>query len=181
MADQQLPRSEADYLVALRNQRDLPNLRRRVAALRQHGWTLRAIGAPLHANRATVRSWETHPDAQSASSSPSSPPLPAPPNLRPAPLATTPLRIRALTPDVPLADQARIRNLAPLARKVRGGTPPSSPASQAKQQLDELVSSYASRGVPIQRLAELAGVSYRAMSVRIDAHNRRTGGALRAI
>jgi hypothetical protein len=35
--------------------------------------------------------------------------------------------------------------------------------------LNEILTHYYLRGVPIQRLAEVTGVSYRAMKVRLDA------------
>lgn len=76
--------------------------------------------------------------------------------------------MRALSIDVPADDQARIANLAPLARRVRGGTPVDSPYRDAKRELNALLAHYDERGVPTQRLAELAGVSYRAIRVRLD-------------
>jgi hypothetical protein len=174
MAVQNLPQTEQDYLRLIRD--DLPALRSRVQSLREQGWTLNAIGSPLEARRSTVRSWEHHPDtAPSDAAAPPIPPLPSPPNLRPAPplSSSVPTTIRALRPDVPAPDQDRIRQLAPLARKVRGGTPPNSPFRDAKAQLDALLLQYHARGVSVQRLADLAGVSYRAMKVRLDtAHAR---------
>lgn len=176
MAVQNLPQTEQDYLRSIRD--DLPALRSRVQALRAQGWTLNAIGSPLEARRSTVRSWEHHPDVSPPdSSSPAIPELPAPPNLRPAPtlsysgpFSTAPHypAVRALRPDVPTHDQERIRQLAPLARKVRGGTPPNSPFREAKSELDALLLAYHARGVSVQRLATLSGVSYRAMKVRLD-------------
>lgn len=175
MADQQLPEPECLYLRSLSS--DLPALRHRVSSLRANGWTLRAIGEAFSppVRRSTVRSWETHP-ASSPSSSPA-PPLPAPPSVRPSPSLPAPAhapQTRALPIDPPLAVQERIRALAPLARRVRGGTPPASPFRQAKDELDALVAAAHARGTPVQRLAEIAGVSYRAMKVRIDEYNNNT-------
>jgi len=79
-------------------------------------------------------------------------------------------RVRALALDVPEHDQRRIAELAPLARRVRGGTPADSPYREAKRELNDLLTSYHERNVPVQRLAELAGVTYRAMKVRLDEH-----------
>src|SRR5688572_33258205 len=55
-----LPTDEAARLVALREAgpSQLPALRGRVKALREAGWSLAAIGAPLGANRSTTRMWE---------------------------------------------------------------------------------------------------------------------------
>lgn len=160
----QLPPSEAELLVSLR--RDLPALRGRVRLLRQHGWTLDSIGAALDSPRSTVRSWELHP-----SFSPSThPSAPSPPPPRPSPPPHTPHAIRALAPDVPPDDASRIATLAPLARRVRGGTPPSSPYRLAREELNTLlVHHHHERAVPVARLARIAGVSYRAMKVRLSA------------
>jgi hypothetical protein len=167
----------------------MPGLRARTLALRNAGWTLAAIGEPLGAPRSTVRSWEHHPDSMRKPSPDNEQPLPTPPGIRPDPFMSedprtshthrhthhsthgsrvpTP-RVRALSLDVPEDDQARIAHLAPLARRVRGGTPLSSPYRQAKRELNDLLRYYADRKVPVQRLAELAGVTYRAMKVRLD-------------
>lgn len=172
MAEQQLPPDEVALLTRLRTQ-DPAAFRRRVRLLRrQGGWTLQAIGSALGAPRSTVRSWENHPDATQApdqyqQSAAAAFPLPHPPNLRPSPSSSPSLRVRALSPDVPVPDRDRIACLAPLARKVRAGTSPSAPSRQAKRELDALLTLYHSRGVPTQRLASLAGVTYRAMSVRL--------------
>lgn len=168
MAVQHLPPSEQEYLVTLRD--DLPALRARVRALRAQGWTLASIGAPLEARRSTVRSWERHPAPSQDSQLSASPPLPSPPLLRPTPshASSRSPHVRALRPDVPIPDQLQISSLAPLARKVRGGTPPNSPYREAKAELNTLLAKYYARGVPVQRLADITGVSYRAMKVRLD-------------
>lgn len=182
MASKYLPPAEAQYLQSLHSANDMRALRVRTRCLRDAGWTLASIGAPVNAPRSTVRSWENHPDAQDLKHiAENQPPLPTPPGLRPAPSfsedsdhhAAKP-RVRALAIDVPQADQDRIRQLAPLARRVRGGTPPSSPYRQAKHDLNTLLLMYADRGVPVQRLATLAGVTYRAMKVRLEEHRKET-------
>jgi hypothetical protein len=192
MAANHLPQAEAQYLQSLHTTNDMPALRSRTRALREAGWTLRAIGEPLGAPRSTVRSWENHPDAEKPHSTilDNQPPLPTPPGIRPAPFISSSssnshahtaayAKVRALPLDVPEHDQQRIAQLAPLARRVRGGTPPSSPYRQAKQELNDLLAYYADRRVPVQRLAELAGVTYRAMKVRLDEHSGATHVASR--
>lgn len=142
---------------------NLPQLRARVRALRARGWTLQAIGAPLAARRSTVRSWEMHPRADLPD--PILPSPPDPPSLPPRPIPT----IHTNRPvHSPTAHQAeRIRTLAPIARRARAGTPLSSRLAQARAELNELVLTLYNQGVPVSALAELAGVTYRAMSVRI--------------
>lgn len=156
----ELPDPERELLASLRG--DLPALRARVRALRAARWTLESIGRSLGAPRSTVRSWQLHPSPGPDLTDP----VPLPPSSRPLP-STAPTR--ALAPDVPAPDAALIARLSPLARRVRGGTPPSSPAREAAAQLNALVRHHHARGVPTQRLATLAGVSYRAMRVRLDA------------
>lgn len=170
MASQNLPQSEADLLRNMRH--NLDSLRCRVKMLRVAGWTLRAIGTPLGARRSTVRVWEMHAEPQRGCEQFLENPVPVPANLRPAPHSTTKRSpsVRALRPDVPSSDADVISRLAPLARKVRGGTPPDSPSRQAKAEFDKLVYRYYLRGVPVQRLASLAGVTYRAMKVRLEAY-----------
>lgn len=160
-----LPRDEAALLVTIRG--DLPALRARVVSLRDVGWPLRAIGEPLHSPRSTVRAWEV--EGRRAGHVDAHPTPRAPATLRPTPSPSVPSHARALRPDVPEDDALRIAKLAPLARKVRGGTPDGDPLRTAKTELDELVLRYHRRGVSIQRLADLAGVTYRAMSVRLHA------------
>lgn len=185
MAAKNLPHSEAQFLQSLHTSAKMPALRYRTRQLREAGWTLASIGAPLGAPRSTVRSWENHPDAATFRPEFSNhPPLPTPPGIRPAPFMSPPSahthtpkqkpRVRALPVDVPEDDQRRIAQLAPLARRVRGGTPPSSPYRQARHELNELLAHYADRNVPVQRLAELAGVTYRAMKVRLEEHTSST-------
>jgi len=177
MASSHLPQSEAALLVRL-HQTDMSCLRSRVRQLRDAGWTLRAIGEPVNAPRPTVRSWENHADASKPSSCEQEgnlPPLPTPPGIRPAfsfpeHPATPHPRVRALPIDVPEVDRGKIANLAPLARRVRGGTPQNSAYRQAKEELNELLAHYDAKGVPTQRLAELAGVTYRAMKIRLEEY-----------
>lgn len=160
-----LPAPEAELLRSLSP--DLPALRARVSSLRARGWTLAAIGAPLGANRSTVRSWEHHPHAIP------NPDLPPPPDPDPPPLPpriyTSHPSSPAHTHPLPTPDQAaRVTHLAPLARRARAGTPPSSNLARARDELNALVLDLHLQGVPTSYLADLAGVTYRAMSVRIS-------------
>lgn len=164
MAQPPLPADEQEHLRSVRD--DLTILRQRVRLLRAAGWTLRAIGEPLSAPRSTVRSWELAPTPPSPALS--ARPVPRPPGTRPAPPSPGTHPVRAIRPDVPAGDALRIQQLALLARKVRGGTPASSPYRAAKAELALILSLYRDRGVSVQRLATLAGVSYRAMKVRLD-------------
>jgi hypothetical protein len=159
-----------DVARRLRDHRhDLPALRGYVRLLREAGWTLEAIGVPLDAPRSTVSSWERHPHHVPLLNFPVPPSPPSRSSPRYAPVSPPPnLHTRALPVDVPPDDAARIADLAPLARRCRGGTPPTSPLRAAADELDALVLRHRDRGVPVQRLADLAGVTYRAMKVRLD-------------
>lgn len=155
----QLPEDEATLLRSLSS--DLPRLRARVRTLRARGWTLASIGLPLRARRSTVRSWELHPAPSPPAASSHLPPPPDPPLL----LAHSP---HPSPHPVPSPDQQlRIQALAPLARRARAGTPPSSNLARARDELNSLVLRLYDEGVPISTLAQLAGVTYRAMSVRV--------------
>lgn len=155
---------------------DLPALRARVRALRARGWTLQSIGEPLGARRSTVRSWELHPRPDPPNS-PLLPSPPDPPTLPPRPPHTS--SPTSFPPNSPSPrDSLRIQQLAPVARRARAGTPPSSRLFQARHELNQLVLSLYNSGVPVSTLAGLAGVTYRAMSVRIKtaAEEHATGG-----
>lgn len=156
-----LPRDEQDLLVSLSS--NLPVLRHRVRALRARGWTLQSIGEPLQARRSTVRSWEFHPSPSSPLHLPP-PPDPPPPSRSPSTTHSSPTHSH---PTPSPADAARIALLAPRARRARAGTPASSPLALARDELNSLVLSLYNDGVPISTLAHLAGVTYRAMSVRV--------------
>lgn len=171
MARLSLPDDERLLLNSLRF--DLPLLRARTQSLRAAGWTLTSIGQSFSppVGRSTVHSWAAPLNPLGPADLPrllALPPVPEPP-LRTTPsLPPSPsLPVRALSPDVPADDAARIAHLAPQARRVRHTTPLTSPLRAASAELDTLLLRYRDLGVPVARLASLAGVTYRALALRL--------------
>lgn len=166
-------------------------LRTRVCDLYEQGWSLAAIAEALDPPRArtTVRSWVTSSSSSAASSStfgtaekvnleaPSAPaptPVPAP---APAPEHMTPPRTppprretRLFDPRYPTVngtDAEKIRRLAPLARRHRARANPHGEYARANRELTELCRALYQNGTPIRELADLAGVTYKAMERRV--------------
>lgn len=156
-----LPTSECEVLAALSGN----GLHARVRALYEAGWSLSSIGDAFSPPRArtTVRSW-----INACELAPSDLPLvAAPPPPSPSSSQPVPSRARSLAPGIPEHARQRIAALAPVARRYRARTNPNSPIGQAHTDLTALCRELHSHGVPIRALANAAGVTYRAMSVRI--------------
>ena len=164
-----LPQDEQDLLRKLRNDGDLPLLRARVALLRDAGWTLAAIGAPLEANRSTTRMWEYAATSDDATKAKAIAPVPE--------CERTPrgARVIRMYPDVPPSKREELRSLADQARNVRGWTPNDAPSRQAADELGKRLVAYDKKGVPLKRLAEHMGVTHRAVAARIERVNEKVG------
>lgn len=157
--NQPLPPDEIEKLNTLKGF----NLYRHVFSLFSVGWTLRAIGeafTPPKA-RSTVQSWvekgrET--------------PLIATDTVPTPVLATPPayIRMKPVSPGILPAELAKIKDLAPIARKFRSGMSPLHKAALANEELTVVCRDLAARNVTITELAAAAGVTYRAMSKRLD-------------
>lgn len=158
-----LPTSEREVLAALSGD----GLHARVRALYEAGWSLSSIGDAFSPPRArtTVRSWIN------ACTAPAEelPLVPAPPPSLPASSQPVPSRARALAPGIPEHARQRIAALAPVARRFRARTNPNSPIGQAHAELTALCQELHSHGVPIRALALAAGVTYRAMALRVNS------------
>ena len=129
-------------------------MKARCLALYNVGWTLSAIGNALDRPRSTVRSWilvapntpqDGIPIPEDRSYVPKKPPSPG------------------LMPN----EAAKIRELAPIARRYRAKLPESHPATIANTELTRLCRTLHWLGVSLQELADTAGVSYRAMYRRV--------------
>lgn len=158
------------------------------------GWSLAAIGEAMDPPRprSTVRSWISSPLPSSPSSSSSSPittaedlhppyppPLPPPPSplLRPsapshssAPSPKPRAERRFFdprSPDLSVTAARKIAHLAPLARRHRSRTAPTSPYALANDELTQICRAEYERGVSIRELAAAAGVTYKAMERRV--------------
>ena len=147
--NQPLPQSEASLLLSLKG----TELKARCFNLYEAGWTLSAIGQPLNKPRSTVRSWVmSGPYAKQETPTPEDrtyvPKKPANPGLT--------------------ADQIKtIQTLAPSARKYRAKLAESHPSTINNRKLTELCTHLHEAGVPLQELADAAGVTYRAMYRRV--------------
>lgn len=156
--EQALPQNET----ALLNDLTPPALYVRCKELYEAGWTLRAIGEALTPprSRSTVRSWvlkETPPTLFEA-------PAPATPELK-TPAVYEPKR--APSPGIPLFELSIIQTNAPVARKFRSGMSPLHKAALANQALTDTCQKLHAEGVPVQELADAAGVTYKAMARRL--------------
>ena len=165
---QQLPPHEVELLNLL----DLDHLVVRVAALYDAGWSLQSIGDSLvpTRQRSTVRSWVLR--AKEATSvhqvnvpiptgkSEEMPPLPLP--------TVKTVTISGKTEfAVPEDVQSQIKQLAPLARTYRSRMSSTSAAAVANSRLKNICKHLHEQGISTKDLADLAGVTYRAMYKRL--------------
>lgn len=150
-----LPDSERAFLRTLAGQ----DLEYRLYMLHTAGWSLQAIGEALDPEvpRSTVHVW-----VQSAAALAPRIYSKALPRLVPQ------HRVRTVSPSIPAATRDKIGMLAPLARRYRAKTSPNSLYAQANAELSEICVGLYERGVPVQDLAEAAGVTYRAMLRRVE-------------
>lgn len=157
-----LPDDEVRFLATL-TQDALP------ARLRQlwlAGWSLNTIATSLRPQRpkSTIHFW-----VQNAPNIEQTRTLPLPPKKSPqssAPLDSA-LRMRSISPEVPLELIPHIRQLAELSKRYRSKTPASSPLAAANRELTEISLDLYRRGVPAASIADAAGVTYRAMARRL--------------
>jgi hypothetical protein len=137
----------------------------RCRRLFQAGWTLRAIGEAFEPakSRSTLHTWINQ-AADIRSRQPSdNQPVPTPTLLTPREYVPK----RPPSPGISAVDRENIRTLAPLARKYRSRMHHGHSFSQANQSLTLLCQGLYEDGVPIQELADTAGVTYRAMAKRV--------------
>jgi hypothetical protein len=159
--NQPLPKNEAFIL----NRISGDELYLRCRELYEAGWTLRAIADAMNppVSRSTVHSWITNLPMHIQL------PIDPLPPVDPPEYATPKEYVKKTKPSPGiLPHQAQnIRDLAPLARKYRSRIPEGAPAYQANQALTLICKALHADGVTIQELADVAGVSYRAMAKRV--------------
>lgn len=155
---QQLPPHEVEFLNTLKGEQRIE----RVAALFNAGWSLQTIGDSLQPRhpRSTVRSWVLRSSGQNTIDAPI-----------PTPRLKTPEggyeRRRPESPGIPQGDLETIRQLSPLARTYRSRMASTSAAAVANSRLTDICKKLYENNVSIRELAEVAGVTYRAMYKRI--------------
>lgn len=153
--DQVLPENLAQPLAQFKNAQLFEYCR----DLYHAGWTLRAIGEALEPprQRSTVRSWILKVDPEPAL------------QVEAPTLRTTPEYVakKPKNPGISPIDRYKIFELAPIARRFRAGMPPRHRAAAANDQLTAMVKALHQSGVPVQELADAAGVTYRAMARRL--------------
>lgn len=147
--NQSLPHSEAEHLRSLSS----TDLKARCYNLYQAGWTLSAIGAPLNKPRSTIHSWIST--------------GPYPTQEAPVPEDRTYVHKKPQNPGLTPSQISTIQTLAPSARKYRARLAESHPATIDNRELTRLCVDLHASGVPLQELADAAGVSYRAMYRRV--------------
>lgn len=153
---QSLPQSEQDYLRTLTGL----DLKLRCRDLFEAGWTLAAIGEPLDKQRSTIRFWVTN-----------APAIPSQRNKAlPTPVDKSYVPKKPKSPGITAKEKERLAYLAPLARRYRARMTSTHISAQANLEFTELSRALHDKHVPIQEIADAAGVTYRAMFRRI--HHR---------
>lgn len=156
------------------------NLRARVFALHEAGWTLAEIAAAFNPpkSRSTIHTWARTPPSPSDPRSMLPLPLPSK-SLAAAEKSTSatganaskPKRERrsfdSTSPQIPTDMRKRIEELAPLARRYRARANPSGAYALANDELTVLCRSLYNAGVSVRELSLTAGVTYRAMARRV--------------
>ena len=155
--NQKLPTDEAVLLNSLFDDKLYTRLNDLYAA----GWTLQAMGDAFSPprRRSTVKSWVSR-------------------RYTPTPVADSPIPTprypktgyvsrRPVSPGISADEMARIKQLAPQARRYRSKMTASSPQAIANDALTRICLELNSRNVTVKELADAAGVTYRAMARRL--------------
>ena len=151
--NQALPKGEQELLASLEG----TELKLRCRSLYNAGWTLSAIGDPIDKQRSTIRFWINNvPDVPTKVVIT----VPTPEDKRYIPK-------KPASPGVTPAQKETIQSLAPLARRYRAKLSTNHPSTLANEELTELCTHLHNSGVPLQELADVAGVTYRAMYRRV--------------
>lgn len=169
-----LPQDERVFLEVLAAHTDPDALKLRLVMLFSAGWSLTTLGEALNPPRprATVHYWiRTTPT--SALANPEHPVV-----ARPVPFPTYPsstaisslapsASIRSISPSVPEQFVTLLPRLALEARRYRARMSPSSRFAVANRQFTEICKELHALGVPSQKIADISGVSYRAIARRV--------------
>lgn len=155
---QTLPSSEVALLRSLtKRQRNARSL-----ALFENGWTLQSIGDAFEPpiRRSTVKYWIQTASIEDNVDVPI-----------PNPKFKTPKggyqRKKPPSPGISSSDEARLGQLAPLARSYRAGMASTHPAALANQEFNALVHELADQNVTPAEIARAANVTFRAIARRL--------------
>lgn len=158
-----LPGDEVAFIESLAR----PEAESRLRSLWEAGWSLSIIGESLDPPRpkTTIHFW-----VKRAPHREQRRPIPPPPPrslTTSVPTKNAP-RLRSVSPNVPPDMKPRLKELATLAKRYRARTLPDSPLAQANRDLTAMAIALRSMGVPTAKIADAAGVSYRAMARRLS-------------
>jgi hypothetical protein len=159
----QLPQDELNFLNSLSR----PDFESRLRALWDFGWSLAILGDSLKPKRpkTTIHFWVRRAEVQKQFRVlPATPPRSL---TSEAPTKKAP-RLRSVSPNVPPDMKPRLQELSRLARRYRARTTSDSPFAQANRDLTAMAVALRAMGVPAAKIAEAAGVSYRAMARRLS-------------
>lgn len=150
-----LPAPEIEFLASISG----PELHVRLRDLHQQGWSLASLANSLTPPRprATVHYWIANCHTPTPAHHPST--YPPPPPLRAS---------RAISPNVPPEIRPKLQYLASLSRRHRAKQRPDSPQALASAELTDLALQLRSQGIPTAKIAQAAGISYRAMHKRLS-------------
>jgi hypothetical protein len=158
-----LPQDEVSFLDSLPR----PDAESRLRALWEAGWSLAELGNSLKPKRpkTTIHFWVKRAEVRKQFRTI---PTPPPKSLTTAAPTKKAPRLRSVSPNVPPDMKPKLRELATLAKRYRARTPSDSPFAQANKELTSTASALRSMGVPTAKIAQAAGVSYRAMARRLS-------------
>lgn len=154
-----LPEESARTLIALRE--DNPEeFYAYIYALKDSGWSLRAISEPLGVSRTAVSGWVKKHSHEKATP----PKVPSPPAPEKAVKAT---RHREEGYTLSDSQSQQLHNLTQEASAVRRFTDSNARSRKAAQELEDLLRGYIKLGVSKKRLSEHCGVSDSAIKQRL--------------
>lgn len=158
-----LPQDEVSFLDSLPR----PDAESRLRALWEAGWSLAELGNSLKPKRpkTTIHFWVKRAEVRKQFRTI---PMPPPKSLTTAAPTKKAPRLRSVSPNVPPDVKPRLKELATLAKRYRARTPSDSPFAKANRDLTATAMTLRSMGVPTAKIAQAAGVSYRAMARRLS-------------
>lgn len=128
-----------------------------VKSLRENKWPLRAIATPLGVSRSAVADWETKASENA--------PLPEAEEMTKVAKSLRPLYQKV---DIPEDSAKTMYSLAREASKVRRYTDYASPSRLAARELETLLHFYKDQGASLSDLADVCGVTRRAIAQRLE-------------
>ena len=163
-ATTRLPDDEVRSLEALSS----PQMHSRLAFLHANGWSLASLGRSLTPPRpkTTIHYWVRNALSPGEQRRPA-PRAPITSLMVVVPTSKAP-RVRFVAPKVPPDLRPRLRELAQMSRKYRARTPDGSPTANATRELTRMALELHDQGIPTSDIAAAAGISYRAMSRRVN-------------